>query len=69
MVGVTTVMTEVSITLVNAENVRNARAIQRSDVVVGAQTGVFIKRRPPVSRWSMTKQSARIGSVQYIPAS
>src|SRR6266849_4260512 len=64
MVGVTTVMTEVSITLVRAENVRNARAIQRSEVAVGAQAGVFIKRLPPVPRWSMTKISVRIGSVQ-----
>jgi hypothetical protein len=33
--------------LVSAENVRNARAIQRSDVVVGVQAGVCIKRLPP----------------------
>ena len=39
--------TELSITLVSAENVRNARAIQRSDVAVGAQAGVFIKRLHP----------------------
>ena len=39
--------TELSITLVSAENVRNARATQRSDVADGAQAGVFIKRLPP----------------------
>jgi uncharacterized Ntn-hydrolase superfamily protein len=41
MVGVTTIMTELSITLVSAENVRNARAIQRSDVAVGAELSLF----------------------------
>ena len=41
MVGVTTTMTELSITPVSAENVRNARAIQRSDVAVGVELSLF----------------------------
>jgi hypothetical protein len=41
MVGVTTTMTELSITLVSAENVRNASAIQRSDVAVGVEFSLF----------------------------